>query len=727
MSWLYTIVFAGLMFSSQGNTVSVPERAVQTAPPATEQVQKDETEKFEQTYPLSSNGRVSVSNVNGSIVVEAWDRNEVKLEYTKIADTKERLADVEVRIDAKPDYFSVETDYGDWKIKGSADKWRNGGKLNVEYHLTVPRTATLNEIEAVNGSVTVSNFTNYTKVSAVNGSVNATNIRGTARLSTVNGEVTADFDRLETGSKISLETVNGKAHLIIPSDANATVKADTLNGSIANDFGLPVRKGKYVGRDLHGRIGNGDVQIRLNSVNGGLTIGHKNDGKALSPATNLLEKKDKDDDDWDKDDGDEDSLKQTAKVNKEIAKAVKEGTKVSAKAIADAQVEINNMGPEIARITADSITRSAEAIENVAKIYKSDEMNQNLKAIQADVAAKVVNATFFPSVPKVEKKSHSIPVKGVPKVTIDAKGCSVKVFGWDKSEVQYVLTSFSRTRNGSLVEVKETVLDSDVNLKVIRREDTSRNTTPPSPPAPAQPMLPDNVENISINGKTAVVNLKGGTVRVFNLKDPKQKSDFDREYGGRSRSYGPNPMPTAVASPSFGPQLEWFPDGAADLNRVHIEVYVPQRSNLKIISDGEIRLEGVSGDIDLTGYDESINVRDVDGKLQVSSSDGRIRVIGFKGEIVASSDDGMINLEGDFQKLKAKASEGSIFVTVPDNAQADVEATCDDVQGEGLPFTRVSGNDKSSRYRIGKGGSVYQIETEGEIRVRALSTLKESF
>jgi DUF4097 and DUF4098 domain-containing protein YvlB len=62
------------------------------------------------------------------------------------------------------------------------------------------------------------------KVSAVNGSVSANNIRGTAKLSTVNGEVRADFDRLETGSKISLETVNGKVNLLLPSDANATLK-----------------------------------------------------------------------------------------------------------------------------------------------------------------------------------------------------------------------------------------------------------------------------------------------------------------------------------------------------------------------------------------------------------------------------------------------------------------------------------------------------------------------
>ena len=80
----------------------------------------DEIEKFEQSYPLSRNGNVSVSNVNGSVIVEAWDRDEVRLEATKIADSKETLADVEIKVNSTADSFSVEADYKGWK-------WNNRG------------------------------------------------------------------------------------------------------------------------------------------------------------------------------------------------------------------------------------------------------------------------------------------------------------------------------------------------------------------------------------------------------------------------------------------------------------------------------------------------------------------------------------------------------------------------------------------------------------------------
>ena len=79
MSWLFTILFAGLVYTSQGNAVSTPENRSET-PPAAVIPAVDETEKFERSYPLNANGRVNISNVNWTSVIEAWDGSEVKLE-----------------------------------------------------------------------------------------------------------------------------------------------------------------------------------------------------------------------------------------------------------------------------------------------------------------------------------------------------------------------------------------------------------------------------------------------------------------------------------------------------------------------------------------------------------------------------------------------------------------------------------------------------------------------
>lgn len=636
MSWLYSLVLAGLIFSQESDLMNA-KLHIDRNGAAPQIVKLDETERFEQTYPFSASGRVNVSNVNGPVTVEAWDKKEIKLEAVKIGDSRESLAEVEIKIDAQPDSFSVEADYGDWK-RGGNQEWKNHRKLEVQFRLSVPRTAVLDEIETVNGSVTVSNFVNYTKVSAVNGQVKATNLRGTASLSTVNGEVAADFDRLEAGSKISLEAVNGRVNLLIPSDSNATIKADTLNGNINNDFGLPVRKGEYVGKDLYGRIGKGDVQIKMNSVNGGLSINRKADGKNPSQPVNLLNDKAKDEEDWDWDD-DNASVNRakvnTAKINREVARAVKDSQKDVAKAMKEAEKELKNIQPEIAVITNEAILQSLENIDS-AEMQKQI---QQAQVIQKEALARLADINWTGGAPVIEKKSETFNVKGKPKVTIDAKGCAVSVRGWDRAEVQYAVKKFSRSsRNQPPVESKVEHDERTVSIKILNRNRTATDD-----------------------------------------------GDFFNEAGN-----------------------------------VRVEVFVPKKSDLKIVTNGEIRLENVSGEIDLSGADEAINVRDVDGKLSVASVDGRVRIVGFRGELIAQSVDGETYLEGDFQKISARSGDGKIYLTLPETINADFLSNTE-IESDG--FELIKEDEKT--WRAGRGGAQYNFTfADGNLIVRGVDLLK---
>lgn len=643
MSWLYSLVFAGFLFSSGSDSVPVTTVSESSNPTILQTAGQDETERIEHTYPLNANGRVSVSNINGSITVTAWDRNEVHLVAVKTADSKERLADVNIKIDAKPDYLSVETDYPDWKLKGKSDgdRWRNNGRLTVDYQLSVPRGALLNEIETVNGSVTVSNFVNFTKISAVNGSVRATNLRGTANLSTVNGEVAADFDRLETGSKISLNTVNGRVNLLIPSDANVTIKADSLNGAITNDFGLPVRKGQYVGRDLYGKVGTGDVQIKLESVNGGLSVKRQNDGKSVNPSTNLLQLKGGDEDKDEDNDEDSENSPAVVKIHKNALKINKEAVRAAARAQADVQQQtaismrqaqkvIVKIQPELARINADAMKESMKAInspEVQAQIQKGMEQ-------QREALAALRDANFIVGIPRIEAKSESFAVKGVPKVTIDAADCSVRVRGWDKSEVKYSVTQFSDYRDRAPLQITQDHNDSFVNIKVV--------------------------------------------------SDNSKKASFYN-----------------------------------DLSGSRIEVFVPKMSNLKIVSKGEIRLEGVSGDLEIVGGDESVNIRDSSGKLTVSNDDGLVRLIGFRGDVDARTANGDVFLEGEFKSVSGRATDGTITLTIPDGSNA-IFTSNTDVTAEGFNLD----HDGQKTWRLGSGGPKYNFEfVDGNLIVRNSSLL----
>jgi DUF4097 and DUF4098 domain-containing protein YvlB len=618
MTWLYSILFAGLFVASDSQPVTIQVDQTDLSADTIISAKFDESEKFEQSYPLNANGRVSVSNINGSIIIEAWDKNEVRLEATKFADTKEALAEMELDITSTSDRFSVEVDYLK-KNYGDHKQWGRK-RMEVQFRLSVPRTAVLDEIEAVNGSVTVSNFTNITKISAVNGEVTATNLRGTANLSTVNGTVQCDFDRLDGSSKVNLSTVNGQVNLSLPSDINATVKADTLNGNITNGFGLRVKKGEYVGRDLYGRIGSGEAQIKLDSVNGQLAVNRKNDGKSPNPVTDLLPEKTSNRDD---------DVSMNRNIDRSIDQAVRASQKEAQAAMRAAQREIEKIRPEMDKIKIKELENLKIDI-NTKEIEKG--MREAMRA-QADAMVRMRDAMWMPGLPSIVKQSKSFPVRGVPTVTINANGCNVTVRGWDNPEVKYSLTEISRGRESSKASVSDSASDSQVTIRVV---DTDGHA-----------------------------------------------------------------------------------DGWSGVNN-RIEVFVPRKSNIKVVTDGEIRVSGISGEVDVTGADEAIDFREIDGELKVTAGEGQVRVVGFKGDLISQTADGPVFLEGDFKSIKSHSADGAIILTLPSTANATVSSN-GNIQSERTDGVR----EKNGNWRFGTGGSTFDFNVvDGSVVVRDRASIE---
>jgi DUF4097 and DUF4098 domain-containing protein YvlB len=251
------------------------------------------TEEFHQTYAITADGRVELDNINGAVHISTWDQNQVKVDAVKYADSKERLDEAKIEIDSGKDYVSIRTKYPDH------DHTFNWGSHNnpagVEYTLTVPRSARLDEIKLINGSLDITGVAGEVRAECINGRLEARNLSGRAELSTINGRLDAGFDQL-AGTSIGLKSINGSVELTIPSDSKAEIEASTISGGIENDFGLRVNHQRFVGHDLRGELGNGGARIKLENINGRIEIRHASDGKALSPAKDLNHR-DKDDDD----------------------------------------------------------------------------------------------------------------------------------------------------------------------------------------------------------------------------------------------------------------------------------------------------------------------------------------------------------------------------------------------------------------------------------------------
>ncbi|MEM1178156.1 MAG: DUF4097 family beta strand repeat-containing protein [Acidobacteriota bacterium] len=219
-----------------------------------------------QSYTLGDQGRLSLDNVNGDVEIEGWDKDEVELVANIRSGDRDMLKEVEIDVDINGDRIHIETDYPDSKGGWGRD-W-----AEVDYQLKVPRGTELAEISLVNGSLRLEAVAGDVEASLVNGSLNARGLSGSVELSSVNGGVDLALDRLGDGQRIDVESVNGSIRVRLPADADAEVTAETVHGSIKNDFGLKVIKGEYVGSDMRGRLGSGSARMSLENVNGSIRV-----------------------------------------------------------------------------------------------------------------------------------------------------------------------------------------------------------------------------------------------------------------------------------------------------------------------------------------------------------------------------------------------------------------------------------------------------------------------
>lgn len=126
--------------------------------------------------------------------------------------------------------------------------------------------------KTVNGSIDTSALDGDVRVYTVNGGIAVSDSR-TVAAETVNGAIEASMTQSEWDGTLALTTVNGSIELALPESINATVTAETVNGSLSSDFPLTVQSGRRWGpRKLEGTIGTGGGRLQLETVNGGIQL-----------------------------------------------------------------------------------------------------------------------------------------------------------------------------------------------------------------------------------------------------------------------------------------------------------------------------------------------------------------------------------------------------------------------------------------------------------------------
>jgi hypothetical protein len=219
-------------------------------------------EVFHETYPLPAGGTFELQNVNGSVVVSGWERNEVEISAVKTARrNQDDLQRVKIEIQAQGGKVSVHTRYPQ----------DEGVEVTVEYRVHVPRRVILGRVNTVNGAVRVAGVDGSGDLQSVNGDVEALDSVGRFRAHTTNGNVRLELRGLSGEGVLAAETVNGSVVLALPDGTGGDLDVRSLNGDFRSE--LPVAlQGSLGAREFHGRLGQGGAPIRIRTVNGSVRI-----------------------------------------------------------------------------------------------------------------------------------------------------------------------------------------------------------------------------------------------------------------------------------------------------------------------------------------------------------------------------------------------------------------------------------------------------------------------
>jgi DUF4097 and DUF4098 domain-containing protein YvlB len=216
-------------------------------------------EDFHYSYPLSSGGRVSLENMNGSVDIVTWEKDAVEINGTKYASSQQALNDIKIDISTAPSSISIRT--------VQPFSTRNGG---ARYSLRLPRRVQLDRIVSSNGSIKVQDVEGMANLRSSNGGIRVWKLNGPLDARTSNGGI----DATDVSGNASLHTSNGGIHVELN---KGSLDAGTSNGGIEArliqpDAGQPVRLESTNGhidlsldavRDVRANTSNSSITVRL--------------------------------------------------------------------------------------------------------------------------------------------------------------------------------------------------------------------------------------------------------------------------------------------------------------------------------------------------------------------------------------------------------------------------------------------------------------------------------
>ena len=254
--------------------------------------------------PVERGVRLNVESFRGEVVIEAWDRDRVRVEAD--LDRSQRLdvvrtgsvlrvrprqeagpreADFRIAVPAWMDVriegnqvdvtvrgttgeIAVETVGGDVQVEGGEGRV---DLRSIQGEISLSGASGRIEAVSVNEAIHLTSVRGDIYVEATNGDISLRNIRSSAtRATTVNGDIVYDGTIAADGHYV-FATHNGDLMVTVPEGADALVSVSTYHGEFESDF--PVRlTGTTRDRQFNFTLGTGSARIELESFNGEILL-----------------------------------------------------------------------------------------------------------------------------------------------------------------------------------------------------------------------------------------------------------------------------------------------------------------------------------------------------------------------------------------------------------------------------------------------------------------------
>lgn len=215
---------------------------------------------FSRRYPASKTVRISLKNGYGTIVVQAWERDEIKL----AADMDSSLARVVPEVTADSIEINV--------LRDNRGKDDTG---EVSFKIFVPMNSTV-DIETRRGNITVRDVQGASVRAHIytSGDIELTGIRASRVMAeSVSGDIFFDGELLG-GGEYQFKTYKGNINIRIPTDSDFRLVATAPSsrsitlGSFSN-AGLSFNGG---GRQVSGSVGAGSASLNINNYQGAIAF-----------------------------------------------------------------------------------------------------------------------------------------------------------------------------------------------------------------------------------------------------------------------------------------------------------------------------------------------------------------------------------------------------------------------------------------------------------------------